>query len=153
MLTVERLFEIHKELNDQGVAIMEAKNHDYRGGTGDPLANFRDSEGLGVNPIVGIMLRMRDKMARVKTFVEKGTLLVKGESVRDSLIDIRNYAVLIAGFVDEIENERAEKLIEKLQAPSRLEPGHDYRSGMPEHPLVIVDPDGTYRPITDLGKD
>jgi hypothetical protein len=97
----ERLFRIHKELNDKGLSVMESKNHDYRGGTDDPYANFNGSKSLEIHPVVGMLLRMQDKMMRIKTFVEKGELQVKGEGVEDAILDIRNYAVLIAGWIEE----------------------------------------------------
>lgn len=95
------LVEFHKELTKQAFDIIEAKNHDYRGGTGDPFANFRGSTVFGIDPIVGILLRMQDKMMRIKTFAEKKQLLVKGEGVRDAILDIINYSVLIAGMLEE----------------------------------------------------
>ena len=95
------LVERHKALCDKARAIMESKNHDYRGGTGDPFANFRGSTSLGIQPIVGILLRVQDKMMRIKTFAEKGQLQVKGESVEDAILDIINYSILIDGLIQD----------------------------------------------------
>ena len=100
------LVERHMALCTKAREIMAAKNHDYRGGSGDPFANFRGSVSLGVDPIVGILLRMQDKMMRIKTFVEKGTLRVKGEGVEDAILDMINYAILLDGLSRE---ERAVK--------------------------------------------
>jgi hypothetical protein len=105
-----RLFEVHDELCSKAKKIMVAKNHDYRSGTDDPYANFRGSVALGINPITGILLRMQDKLCRIATFAEKGTLLVKGEGVEDAIKDVINYAVLIGGMID-AEN----KLVESAQ--------------------------------------
>jgi hypothetical protein len=96
-----KLVELHHHLCDSARKIMEAKNHDYRGGSGDPFANFRGSTSLGIDPILGIMLRMQDKMMRIKTFAEKGTLKVKGEGVDDALMDLINYTVLLGGLCHE----------------------------------------------------
>jgi len=98
---VTALFNLHGELTRRAKALMEKKNNDYRSGTGDPYANFRGSATLGVSPVRGILLRMQDKMCRIATFDEKGELLVKDEGVDDSILDIINYAVLIAGLVRE----------------------------------------------------
>lgn len=100
MKTAE-LLELHDELTQAAKAIMSAKNHDYTGAAGDPFANFRGSESLGVDPIVGILLRMQDKMQRIRTFAAKGELHVKGEGVRDAILDILNYAVLAAGLIED----------------------------------------------------
>ena len=89
------------ELHAKCKAIMAAKNHDYRGGSGDPYNNFRGSVSLGIDPIVGILLRVQDKLMRVRTFSDKGQLKVKGESIEDALIDVTNYMALIFGLVKE----------------------------------------------------
>jgi len=91
----------HTKLCDKARKIMEDKNHDYRGGSGDPFANFRGSTQFGINPVVGILLRMQDKMMRIKTFCEKGQLKVKGEGVEDAILDLINYSVLMKGIIDE----------------------------------------------------
>jgi hypothetical protein len=79
---------------------MKAKNHDYTGGD-DPFSNFRSSEQLGIHPVVGILLRMQDKIKRINTFATKGELKVKDESVNDAVEDIINYAILIKGMLSE----------------------------------------------------
>lgn len=110
MSATERLFEKHGHLTSSAFALMAKKNHDYRGGSGDPYANFRSAPQLGITPIQGILLRMNDKMMRVKTFDEKGELKVKDEGVEDALIDIINYAVLIGGLIQEDKhNDNANK--------------------------------------------
>jgi hypothetical protein len=96
-----RLFDKHMELTNKARKLMANKNHDYRGGSGDPYANFRSAPQLGITPVQGILLRMNDKMMRVKTFDEKGELQVKDEGLEDALIDIINYAVLIGGLIQE----------------------------------------------------
>lgn len=103
---VRDLLNLHKELTSKAVHIMASKNHDYTSNSGDPYANFRGSEYLGIHPVLGIQLRIQDKMQRVKTFVEKGELKVKGESVEDAIIDMINYLVLAYGIICE-ENDKA----------------------------------------------
>ena len=93
--------KIHEDLTNRSRAIMSAKNHDYRGGSGDPYHNFKGSTMFGIHPILGILLRMQDKMMRIQTFVEKGQLKVKGENIDDALLDLINYSVLIKGIIDE----------------------------------------------------
>ena len=93
------LLNIHKELTDESRGIMEKKNHDYSGASGDPFANFRGSEFLGVHPVIGMQLRQQDKMMRVRTFVNKGQLAVKNESVKDAILDQINYLVLQYAYI------------------------------------------------------
>jgi len=103
----DRLLDLHLELTNKANKLMQKKNSDYAYGN-DPYANFRGSEMLGISPVMGILLRMQDKMMRIKTFDLTKNLLVKGESVEDSIIDIINYAVLIAGFI-EYETQRGKQ--------------------------------------------
>ena len=93
-------------LHDAASEIMNKKNHDYRGGTGDPYKNFRGSDLFSIHPIVGVLLRMQDKMMRIQTFVEKGQLKVKGESVFDALVDLTNYTALIYGMIQEAGHDK-----------------------------------------------
>jgi hypothetical protein len=96
-----QLLELHRTLCSDAATLMESKNHDYTSGSGDPFANFRGSSYLDIHPALGIMLRMQDKMQRVKTFVEKGQLKVKDEGIKDAVIDLINYTVLMYGLITE----------------------------------------------------
>ena len=98
-MNTQDLLNIHKELTDESRGIMEKKNHDYSGASGDPFANFRGSEFLGVHPVIGMQLRQQDKMMRVRTFVNKGQLAVKNESVKDAILDQINYLVLQYAYI------------------------------------------------------
>lgn len=102
MNDVEQLMRLSEEMHKRSQDLMDQKNHDYRGGTGDPLANFRGATFLGIDPGVGILLRMMDKIMRLKTFAEKGELFVQGESAMDAALDIINYAVLFQFYADEL---------------------------------------------------
>lgn len=67
------------------------KAADY--GTGeDPLANLRASKLLGIEPWIGAILRMSDKLFRVHSLIKNGSL--KNESIEDNLIDMSSYALL-----------------------------------------------------------
>ena len=100
-MSAAHLLEQHDDLCQAAKALMTRKNHDYTSGSGDPFANFRGSSYLGIAPILGVMLRMQDKMMRIRTFAEKGELKVKDEGVKDALIDLINYTVLMYGLVEE----------------------------------------------------
>ncbi len=90
---------MHKETCESARDIMRAKNADYTSGSADPFANFRASEALGVPGVVSILIRMMDKMQRVRSFVEQGSLQVKDETVDDAFQDIVNYAILGKGML------------------------------------------------------
>lgn len=83
---------------DEMKRIRAAKNSDYTGTTDDPFANFNMSRALGIcETETALLVRMVDKIARLKSFIEKGSHAVKDESVKDSCIDLANYALIFAG--------------------------------------------------------
>lgn len=90
---------------------MRAKNSDYTGGVQakDALANFKASRSLGLHPVMGLLLRMQDKIQRVRSFVSDGKLRVAGEPVEDAFDDIVNYAILGKALILEEMEAQAEK--------------------------------------------
>jgi hypothetical protein len=83
----EALFHTHIVLTDRAREIMHKKNHDYAS-VSDPYRNFR-TFGL-----LGILVRMSDKLARLRTFEEQGVTKVADESIQDTIVDLINYAVI-----------------------------------------------------------
>jgi hypothetical protein len=67
------------------------KSLDY-GSNVDPLANIRASREFGVRPWVGALVRLNDKVHRLKVFAVRGTLA--NEGAEDSLKDIVVYATI-----------------------------------------------------------
>ncbi len=100
--------------------LMKKKNHDYAGDT-DPLSNFRLCEKAGISAWKGICaVRMCDKMSRILNFSKSGELKVKDESLKDTLRDIANYAIL-AMIAYEDENGQIIKKVEGAPlAPENL---------------------------------
>lgn len=78
MLNIEAMTEIHLECKRLG----EKKNNDYSG-TMDPIA---------ITKLPGISTRLLDKISRFDSLTKGTKQLVKDESVRDTLMDIINYA-------------------------------------------------------------
>ncbi len=80
---------------------MDVKNNDYSGGehAHDALANFKASESLGLHPITGLLLRMQDKLQRLKSFANDGKLAVPNESAEDACLDLVNYAILAKALI------------------------------------------------------
>lgn len=100
-MTKAEYFAFVEARNAKKLAITKAKNADYTGGSGDPFANFVSVEKLGIcTTEVGFLVRMMDKMMRLNSFVQKGVLEVKDESVDDTLSDLSNYADLLAGYIE-----------------------------------------------------
>lgn len=82
-----------KELTNQILKIYMDKNSDY----GDSFSKSYKEFGI-IAPVV----RMNDKMERVKQLSKSGDRKVKDESLKDSLIDLANYALMT---VIEIEGD------------------------------------------------
>jgi hypothetical protein len=104
MTTVKQLLKLHQDTCDKARETMKLKNHDYCGGAGagiDPFANFKGTEMLGIPAEIGILVRVLDKIKRLQTFVHKGVLKVKGESIEDAIEDSVNYLILLKGLIQD----------------------------------------------------
>lgn len=67
------------------------KGADY-GTDEDFFANVSASANWGINPWVGAMMRVSDKVARLQSAAKGSTL--KNEGIEDSLLDIATYAII-----------------------------------------------------------
>lgn len=74
------------------------KAADYGNGV-DPIANLRTSTLLGIEPWVGCILRLTDKLTRVHSLCRNGSL--KNEPIRDNLLDMAAYALLALRLYEE----------------------------------------------------
>jgi hypothetical protein len=88
----DRLFTLHEEMCKKARGISRKKSMDYSDGS-DPYLNFRRHGAYG------IVVRMDDKLARLNTFVKRGTFEVNDESLEDTLIDLLNYTILLRGYL------------------------------------------------------
>lgn len=96
----QQLLDFCEKFYGDNLEVMKAKNEDYSGGNNDPFSNFKSVEVLGISPEIGFLTRMMDKMARISSFVVKGELKVKDESVKDTLADLANYSALLAAYIE-----------------------------------------------------
>ena len=80
-----------KDITEEMNALYERKNHDYGNSFSE---TFRK---LG---IISAVTRMLDKMNRIVSLVTKDQQKVNDESLRDTLIDIANYAVMTIMEID-----------------------------------------------------
>lgn len=92
--------EFHQQCANTLVEITKKKNADYSGTGDDPFKNFRKRGEMG------FLVRMDDKMARIESFLEKGSYEVEDENFLDTCLDLANYAILLAGFM---KAKKAEK--------------------------------------------
>lgn len=97
--------QFHAAACEEMKAITLQKNADYTGSSDDPFANFTLVESFGVATTEqGMFTRMLDKISRLASFIQKGILLVKSESVYDTLLDLANYCILLAGYLKSKES-------------------------------------------------
>ena len=73
-----------------------AKNHDY----GDSFEQSLDEEGMAASRI-----RMGDKWNRYKTLSKTKDIRVKDESIKDTLLDMANYAIMTVMWMNK-QNEK-----------------------------------------------
>ena len=92
MTKAERHLKICMELSD----LYSRKNKDY----GDSFHLSFLEEGMAMPRI-----RLSDKLNRFKQLTKSGEQQVKDESIRDTLIDLANYAIMTILELEEMENE------------------------------------------------
>lgn len=90
-----------KDLTNEMLKIYMEKNSDY----GDSFSKSYNEFGI-IAPVV----RMNDKMERIKQLSKAEDIKVKDESLHDTLIDIANYALMTAVEM-ELESEKEGKTL------------------------------------------
>lgn len=80
------------DVQNEALELFKKKNTDY----GDAFANYGS---------VGVIVRIGDKIQRLTSVTNRGISLVNNESLRDTLIDLHNYAAMAIMLIDEIKNE------------------------------------------------
>ena len=84
----------HRMICDEINELYAKKNHDY----GDSFAQSFREEGMAM-----VRIRLGDKFNRLKALTRGGVQKVSDESIRDTLIDLANYAIMT---VLEMEGEK-----------------------------------------------
>lgn len=119
---IEELLKLHKDTCDKTREIMRRKNSDYTGGSQaeDALANFKSARMLGLHPVTGLLLRVQDKLMRIRSFIADGQLAVSGETVEDACDDLVNYSILAKALLREEYMQKTffEKEVDAGQLPA-----------------------------------
>lgn len=98
--TTETYLAFVKQTLDAMQVKIKAKNADYTNGAG-PFANFEQASDFGVDPFQGLMLRMGDKMQRVKSYCKQGKLEVANEGIEDCFYDFIGYSLIALAMLKE----------------------------------------------------
>lgn len=93
-------FKYQEDTFNKLLELTRKKNADYCGVGNNPFENFTRVEMLGIcTTEQGFLTRMTDKLSRLISFSQKGFLEVSDETVEDSLHDLANYCILLAGYI------------------------------------------------------
>jgi hypothetical protein len=77
-----------KRIQEEALELFAKKNADY----GDAFAQFG---------IIGVLMRIEDKIQRGLSITKRGVQLVQDEGLKDTLIDLHNYAAMALMLLDE----------------------------------------------------
>ncbi len=75
-------------VQSEALELFTRKNADY----GDAFAEYG---------VIGVLVRIQDKLQRSVSITKNGVNLVKNEGIRDTLIDLHNYAAMALMLLDE----------------------------------------------------
>ena len=76
------------QVQQSALELFKKKNSDY----GDAFANFG---------VIGVLIRNEDKIQRSLSISKNGISFVDDEKIRDTLIDLHNYAAMAIMLLDE----------------------------------------------------
>ena len=99
-----------KKVQKEAFELFCKKNQDY----GDSFATYGT---------VGVIVRMGDKIQRLLSVSEKGVTMVNTESLRDTLIDLHNYAAMGVMLMDE-KKEKVDIVIENNEQLNNIFDSH-----------------------------
>ena len=84
-----------KKIQTEALELFTRKNIDY----GDAFAAYG---------VTGVLMRIEDKIQRSMSITKSGVNLINDEGIRDTLIDLHNYAAMALMLLDEEEEEKRE---------------------------------------------
>ena len=76
-----------KQIQKDGLELFIKKNSDY----GDAFAKYG---------VIGVLMRIEDKIQRSLSITKNGVNLVNDEGIRDTLLDLHNYAAMALMLLD-----------------------------------------------------
>jgi hypothetical protein len=96
------------ELNAEEREVHVAKAAGYSGTDNpDTWANFREAVAWGSTPLQGCLVRMGDKYRRAQNLIRNPAADQVGESLKDTLMDLSNYAKIAICLWEEQEAAEA----------------------------------------------
>jgi len=80
-----------KEIQATALELFRKKNIDY----GDAFAKFS---------VIGVLMRIEDKIQRSLSITKNGVTLINDEGIKDTLLDLHNYAAMALMLLNENED-------------------------------------------------
>jgi hypothetical protein len=80
-----------EKIQNESLELFKKKNEDY----GDSFATYG---------VVGVLVRLGDKISRLTNIHNRGVTLVDDETLRDTLIDLHNYSAMAVMLMDEVKS-------------------------------------------------
>jgi hypothetical protein len=87
-LNQTKRIEQMKKIQNEGLELFTKKNIDY----GDAFSKYG---------VIGVLMRIEDKLQRSISITKNGVNLIDDESIRDTLIDLHNYSAMALMLFDE----------------------------------------------------
>jgi hypothetical protein len=84
---MDRVSQMTK-VQETALELFKKKNADY----GDAFAKFG---------VIGVLMRIEDKIQRSLTITKNGVNLVNDEGIKDTLLDLHNYAAMALMLLEE----------------------------------------------------
>lgn len=84
---MDRVEQLQK-IQTEALELFAKKNADY----GDAFAKYG---------IIGVLMRIEDKLQRIVSITKNGVNLVNDEGIKDTLLDLHNYAAMALMLFDE----------------------------------------------------
>ena len=82
-----------QDIQEKALELFKRKNADY----GDAFAKYG---------VIGVLMRIEDKIQRSLSITKNGVNLVSDEGIKDTLLDLHNYAAMALMLLEEnVENE------------------------------------------------
>lgn len=100
-----------KQIQSNALELFRKKNIDY----GDAFAKFG---------VIGVLMRIEDKIQRSLSITNNGVNLINDEGIKDTLLDLHNYAAMALMLLSENEhgtdNENTQSNTKKERQPTIL---------------------------------
>ena len=109
------------KVQSEGLELFKRKNSDY----GDAFASYG---------VIGVLVRMGDKILRAQSITNSSISLVNSETLRDTLIDLHNYSAMAIMLLDEDDLKKMRQQLDILMQHEFVDQDQDATTKHPNPP-------------------